>query len=92
MKIVDSETEETVSFAKWLVHRQPDDGVRSEATSGAVQPVNPSRDMNVPAWQSLAEAQYKMRTSIMSARSHICKSLLVPLLFACDIDQALTKG
>ena len=72
MKITDDETGETVSFAKWLLHQESGDG---ENASGAVQPTNPSPDMNVPACQRLAEAQYKMRSSLLSARSHICKTL-----------------
>lgn len=72
MKISDSATGETISFAKWSVqHRQSHD---SGGTSGAVQPTDPSPDMDLPACQRLAEAQYEMRKSLLSTRSHICKS------------------
>ena len=74
MKITSDETGETVSFAKWLIHREFHNGTSSGGASGAVQPTNPSPDMNVPACKSLSEAQYKMRTSLMSTRSHICKT------------------
>lgn len=73
MKITDSETEEIVSFAKWLIHQESNDETSSETALGAVQPTNPSPDMNISACKSLAEAQYKMRTALMSTRSHICK-------------------
>ena len=75
MKIDDSETEETVSFAKWHIHQESSDGTPGETTQGAVQPTNPSPDMNVSACNSLATAQYTMRESVISARPHICKSM-----------------
>lgn len=75
IKIVDDDTGETVSFAKWLIHQDTHDGSPASGPSGAVQPTNPSPDMNVPACQSLAEAQYKMRSSLLSTRPHICKPL-----------------
>ena len=76
VKINDSETGHIISFAKWLIDQNSSNGsvTSVSAASGAVQPTNPSPDMNLPACHRLAEAQYQMRKSLLSTRSHICKN------------------
>lgn len=74
MKVIEGDTGEAVSFAKWSIQQR----TSSEEASGAVQPNEPSPDMNVEACKSLADAQYKMRSALMGDRDHICELSPVP--------------